>query len=90
MPEDREVILYCGNGHKKVVPESYWRDWNAEHGAGSVMMCRRCDDKEMLLPVEQIPRPHFDWILAKAAQIEEQEAIANNHFKEKFVQKPRS
>ena len=86
MPVDKDVILYCDNGHKKVLPESYWLDLKAEHGP--MMMCRRCDDKESLLPVDQIPRQHLDQILAKADQVEAQEAQENAHFKEAYKRKP--
>jgi hypothetical protein len=62
--------------------ESNWASWKAERGAGSVMMCRKCDDKEILLPMSEISRPFLDDILNKAASLETQEAAEGKRFQE--------
>jgi hypothetical protein len=78
MSDAKDVILYCGNGHKKTMSESNWASWKAEHGPGSVMMCRKCDDKGILLPMSDIPRPFLDDILNKAARLEDTGAVEGN------------
>lgn len=75
MPDERDVILVCANGHKKTVSDSNYGEWKASHGLGTAMMCRRCNDKEILLPLSEIPRPFLEEILAKAAKLDVQEAI---------------
>jgi len=83
-PDEKDVILYCGNGHKKTLSEGYWLDWKARHGPGTVMMCGKCNDQEILHLVEQIHQPFLNEILARAAKIEAQEDAENKYFKELY------
>jgi hypothetical protein len=46
-------------------------------GPATVMMCRRCEDKVILLLLPEIPTPFLKDILGKAAQIEAAEHGAN-------------
>ena len=87
MSEQKDVVLYCDNGHKKTVSESCWANWKASHGPGTVIMCRKCNDKVMMLSVSEISHSFRDSILTKAAEIEAQEAAEGKYFRELYKPK---
>ena len=83
--DEKNVTLYCENGHKKTVSESYWANWKASHGPGTVMMCRKCNDTVAMLPMSEIPQESFRAdILAKAAKIDAEEAAEGKYFRDLY------
>ncbi len=55
--DDKMIVLYCENAHKKTMSQEYYLDWKSRHGPGTVMLCRKCN--AVLVPEDEIPAPHL-------------------------------
>jgi hypothetical protein len=79
MTDQKSIELFCDNGHTKWMPEHEYRE---KYSHGTVLMCRRCDDKVHMVTLEEHVYPEA--VLAKAAEVEAKDKAQGEWFRKQY------